>query len=133
MLFLIRSFVFNFFALHLAASFLPGVMISGGLKSLALASLALAAFNFLVKPILRLLFLPINLLTLGLFRWVINVVILYLLILSVPAIEIVGFNFSGLSWQNLNLPAMAINTFLSIIFTSFFLSFILSLFDWLRK
>lgn len=129
---LIRSFVFNIFALQLAASFIPGVSYRGGLRTLGLAAIALAAFNLLVKPIINLLFLPLNLLTLGMFRWVVNVIILYLLTITVPQFKIYGFDFPGFSYQNLSLSSAFINSFWTTVLTSFFLSFVLSFLDWLK-
>lgn len=129
---LIRSFVFNIFALQLAASFIPGVSYRGGLRTLGLAAIVLAAFNLLVKPIINLLFLPLNLLTLGMFRWVVNVIILYLLTITVPQFKIYGFDFPGFSYQNLSLSSVFINSFWTTVLTSFFLSFVLSFLDWLK-
>jgi len=129
---LIRSFVFNIFALQLAVSFIPGVSYRGGLRTLGLAAIALAAFNLLVKPIINLLFLPLNLLTLGMFRWVVNVIILYLLTITVPQFKIYGFDFPGFSYQNFSLSSVFINSFWTTVLTSFFLSFVLSFLDWLK-
>lgn len=119
---LIRSFLYYFLSLHLAVSYLVGIQVQGGLKTLFTAAAAMTFFNLLIKPILKLLFLPINLLTLGMFRWLINVILLYLLILAVPTISIVGFDFSGLTYQRLILPAMTISPFWNVVLVSFFLS-----------
>lgn len=124
---LIRSFIFNFFSLQLAAGLIPGVSFQEGLKTTALAAIALAFFNLLVKPIINLLLLPINLLTLGMFRWVVNVIIIYLLTIVIPGFKIVGFHFPGFSYARLTLPAMAINGFGNMVIVSFFLSFVLGL------
>ena len=129
---LIRSFVFNIFALQLATVLIPGVSCKGGLRTLCLAAIVLAVFNFLVKPIINLLFLPINLLTLGMFRWVVNVIILYLLTVTVPQFKIYGFTFPGFSYQNLSLAPVFINSFWTTVLTSFFLSFTLSFLYWLK-
>ncbi len=129
---LARSFVFNVFALQLAVSLIPGVSYEGGLKTLVLAAVVLAIFNLLVKPIINLLFLPINLLTLGMFRWVVNVIILYLLTIVVSQFKIEGFDFPGLFLYQLSLPSVFINTFWTTVLTSFFLSFVLGFLDWIK-
>lgn len=129
---LIRSFIFNFFVLQLAASFIPGVSYRGGLRTLGLAAITLATFNLLVKPIVNLLLLPINLLTLGMFRWVVNVIILYLLTIAVPNFEIAGLKFPGFSYQNFFLSPVFINSFWNTVLTSFFLSFVLGVLYWLK-
>ncbi len=129
---LIRSFIFNIFTLQLAVNFIPGVSCKEGLKTLALTAITLAFFNLLIKPIINLLLLPINLLTLGMFRWVVNVVILYLLTIVVPNFEIAGFQFAGFSYGNFFLPMIFINSFWNTVLVSFFLSFVLGFLYWLK-
>lgn len=129
---LIRSFVFNIFALQLAAEIIPGVSYSGGLRTLGLATISLAVFNLFIKPIINLLLLPINLLTLGMFRWVVNVIILYLLTITVSNFRIHAFDFPGFTYSLLSLPSVFINSFWTTVLTSFFLSFVLGFLDWLK-
>lgn len=129
---LIRSFVFNIFALQLAASFIPGVSYNGGLKTISLAGLTLALFNLLIRPIINLFLLPINLLTLGMFRWVVNVIILYLLTLIIPNFMIHGFKLAGFSFASFVIAPVFVNAFWNTILTSFFLSFVLGFLYWLK-
>ena len=129
---LIRSFIFNIFSLQLAVNLIPGVSYEEGLKTLVLAAIALTFFNLLIKPIINLLLLPINLLTLGMFRWVVNVVILYLLTIVVPNLEIAGFQFAGFSYGNFFLPMAFINSFWNTVLVSFFLSFVLGFLYWIK-
>ena len=51
----------------------------------------LAILNFIVKPLLILLTLPITIITLGLFLLIINVIILWLAEKFVPGIKVHGF------------------------------------------
>lgn len=129
---LIHSLVFNIFGLYLAVSLVPGVSYSGGFKTLFLAGFCLALFNLFIKPLINLLLLPINLLTLGMFRWVVNVIILYLLTLAVPQFSIQGFAFPGFTYQNFSLPPVEVNSFWNTVVTSCFLSFVLSFLYWLK-
>lgn len=55
------------------------------------ASLVLGLVNLVIRPIVRLLALPITLLTLGLFGWVINALMLWLVSAIVPGFVIHGF------------------------------------------
>lgn len=129
---LFRSFVFNIFSLQLAASLIPGVSYQGGMRTLALAAAALAVFNLLVKPIINLLLLPLNLLTLGMLRWVVNVIILYLLTIAIANFRISGFEFPGFSYQNFSLPPIFVNSFGNTVLTSFFLSLVWGILAWLK-
>ncbi len=58
--------------------------------ALVLAALLLSLVHALVRPVIVLLTLPITLLTLGLFIWVLNAVFLGLVALLVPGFRIEG-------------------------------------------
>ncbi|MHB1610335.1 MAG: phage holin family protein [Sulfobacillus sp.] len=60
-------------------------------SSIIWASLALGIVNTFVRPIVRLIALPITLLTLGLFGWVINALMLWLVSDLVPGFIVQGF------------------------------------------
>lgn len=69
---------------------LPGIHTTNYLNAI-LVALALAVLNFIVKPILIILTLPITVFTFGLFLLVINVIIIYLAGWLVPGFEVEGF------------------------------------------
>ncbi len=64
-------------------------------STLVVAGLVLAVLQMFVRPILKLLFLPINIITLGIFSWIINVFILWLATQIVPGFEIEPMIFLG--------------------------------------
>lgn len=72
------------------AFFLPGFTVASGWTALG-ASLILALVNIFVKPILHILSFPITLLTLGLFSFIINALMLSLTARLVGP----GFQFSS--------------------------------------
>ena len=74
----------------IASYLLPGVHVSGFTTAL-LVALLLGVFNMLLKPILILLTLPINILTLGLFTIVINAFIVLLVTYFVPGFQVDSF------------------------------------------
>ena len=69
---------------------IPGVMISGFFAALWVAFF-LGIVNVLIKPILILITLPINILTLGLFTFVINALLILLASSVVKGFEVSGF------------------------------------------
>lgn len=71
----------------ISAYLLPGVQIKGFLSALATA-IVIALLNLVVRPILLFLTLPINLLTLGLFTFVINAGIIMLASAIVPGFKV---------------------------------------------
>lgn len=133
----IKKFLYRFFinilALYLLILIIPGLSLAGGLKPLFLCGIVLTFLNKLAKPFLKLLLLPFNLITLGLFSWLINVITLYLLTLIVPELKVAGFTFPGFSYQGFTIPALELNIFYTYILASFSLSLISSLLRWLTK
>lgn len=68
---LIVKWLINALAIFLVGNFLPGIHVPDYVTALW-AALTLGILNTIVRPILLLLTLPINLLTLGLFTFVLN-------------------------------------------------------------
>lgn len=129
----LRLFLINLFSLWLVASSLSGVSFSGGYRTLMTAALVLTLANLLVKPLIKLLLLPVNLLTLGAFRWLTNVLILYLVTLIVPQLEINGFLFPGFSYQGFIMPAIYLSIFWAFVVVSLLISLITTSLLWLVR
>lgn len=129
----LRLFFISLFALWLAPKLVTGFSYSGGFQTLAWAAGIFTLINLFVRPFLRLFFLPLNILTLGLFSWAANVLVLYLLMLVVHEIKIVAYNFPGFSWQGFTIPSMYISFLFALIISSFVISFISSFLNWLAK
>jgi putative membrane protein len=72
------------------AYIIPGVHVTGFMAALAVA-LVLGILNAFLKPVLLILTLPINILTLGLFTFVLNALLIMLVSKIVPGFVIDGF------------------------------------------
>lgn len=86
---LLITLFLNALALLATAYLVPGFRVDSFTTAL-LAAIVLGLINTVVRPILTIITLPINLLTLGLFTFVINAVVLYLTTLVVPGFMIDG-------------------------------------------
>jgi putative membrane protein len=75
---LLLRILVNAAALWVATEIVPGVEHTGPWTSLLLVALVFGLLNALVLPILKLLTCPLILLTLGLFTFVINAIVLWL-------------------------------------------------------
>jgi len=80
----------NAASILIAAYLIPQVSVSGIWAALILA-LALGFLNVTIKPILILLTLPINIISLGLFTFIINTIIIFLASSMVKGVELSGF------------------------------------------
>lgn len=90
MLTLLARWILNALALLLVAYLYPGVTVDTFLAA-AVAALVLGLINAVVRPILVLLTLPVTILTLGLFLFVINALLFWLVGSIVPGFHVAGF------------------------------------------
>ena len=90
MMYLVTNFLATAFAVLVAAEFVPGLYVTN-FSVAAVVAVLLARIGITLRPILLLLTLPINLLTLGLFSFVINAGILWGLAAFVDGFDISGF------------------------------------------
>lgn len=77
-----------------AVTVVDGLNFDGSWVALALIALILAAVNAVVKPVVKLLSLPVIILTLGLFLLVINALMLWITIQVSEALEL-GLTSTG--------------------------------------
>lgn len=77
-------------AVYAAAYFVPGVQIANAWAAV-IAALIIGLVNALVRPILLLLTLPINILTLGLFTLIINALMFWLASSVVKGFDVTNF------------------------------------------
>lgn len=128
---LIRAYVIYAGVLWVISTYIGGIEYGKSLQTLLAAALALTLAETLLKPIINLLLLPFNLVTLGVFRWLSNGLMLYITGLVVPEFSIVPFTYPGFSSELFIIPAIQLGTIGAYIFISLVLSFIASFVFWL--
>lgn len=82
--------VISAIAIGVAAYLIPGVHVTTILAALILA-VVLGIINIFFKPIVTLITLPINILTLGIFSLVVNALLIMLAGMIVPGFTVDGF------------------------------------------
>jgi putative membrane protein len=87
---LLIRIVVNAATIALAAHLIPGIRLSG-VGAAIVAGLVFGLVNAVIRPVLVFLTLPITLVTLGLFIFVINAVCFWLTSLLVPGFDVQGF------------------------------------------
>lgn len=128
---LLRYFLINLVSLWAATQIIPGLTYTGGAKSLIVGGIAFMAINFVLVPLLKILLLPLNLLTLGLFAWITNVLALYALTTVVSDFQLVPYTFNGANFNGLVVPAYELSPFLVAVVASFLIGFITQFLQWL--
>jgi putative membrane protein len=87
---LILRLLFNALGLVLIAHFVPGIVVDG-LYPAIVASLLLGLLNLFIRPVLIILTLPITLLTLGLFAFIINAFLFWFVASFIEGLQVNGF------------------------------------------
>ncbi|MBP9817761.1 phage holin family protein [Candidatus Shapirobacteria bacterium] len=121
------------FALVCQNQFWQNFQFSHGVETIIKVALIYTIFELFLKPILKLLLLPINLLTLGLFRLVINTVGLYLAVFFLADFAVNDINLPSQSIYGLALPQIQFGGFLSFLINSFSTNIIVGFFKFILK
>lgn len=95
----------------LAAYLVPGIYVAGYGAAIK-AALLLGFLNIFIKPVIFLLTLPINILTLGLFTLVINGLLLWLVGSVVTGFSISGFFTAILGSVIISILSILLNRFI---------------------
>ena len=90
MIYLLARWIVNAAALLLVAYLYPGVTVESFFAAL-IAALVLGLVNAVVRPLLVILTLPVTVLTLGLFIFVINALLFWLVAEIVQGFRVTGF------------------------------------------
>lgn len=131
---LLRVYVFHLLALGgVSMLFGESFHISGNGYNILMAAAVLALLNLLLKPILKLLFFPVNVLTLGLFSLVINTGVFYLFVKLVPDVTITSWVFPGFNFQTVHVPQQELPFMVMLFVASLVTSLITSFFFYLVK
>ncbi len=105
---------------------------SGGLSTYIFGGMVLTLMTLIIKPVLNIISFPLNIVSLGLFSAVANVLVLYLLTILVPNISIQPFLFKGAHIVGFVIPKMMVNHFFAFVLAAFILSAIISFINWIN-
>ncbi len=113
--FLVR-FIVSFFALGFTTAIVPGITIGGGTSftkamTLGAAALVLGVLNAIVRPILIFLTLPITIVTLGLFLFVLNAFLIWLTSRVVSGFHVASFGSALLGAVLMTIISFVLNRF----------------------
>lgn len=127
MKYLVRVFLFNVFGLWLSSELLPFFQVQGPWQTLLASGLTLSLLMLVVQPILKILFIPINIITFGLLSWLTNVIVLFLLTVFMAQVSVTSWTFPGYSENGFSLPSAPISYPFALILSSLTVTFIANL------
>lgn len=127
-----RVLITNSLSLLLVSLILPTVSLDT-LNLFISAGVTITLYDLLAKPIVSLLFLPVNLLTLGLLRWFPTTVGYYVTSLLVPTLVPRHLDIPAFALGQISLPPFHLGYLSSLILASFLFSFTRRLLRWATK
>lgn len=127
---LLRNISINFIAIFLVSKITAAISFSENLVILFWAALSLTILNMVVKPVLNLLLTPINLITLGAFRWVVNVIVLFFVSILISEFVISEFTFEGLTFAGFVIPQIRFTFFWALVLVSFLIEILSASVSW---
>ena len=127
----LKHFTLNLLSIALLSNIFSGVSYQNNFKILLLATLILSIVNLFIKPILKVILLPINIITFGLAGWIIQVILLYLTTLLVDGFTITTFSLGPINLIWFVIPKLVFTGFFAYLVASLGYSFINSIIYWL--
>lgn len=105
-------------SLYFVSLFLSGIKVSGGAQAYILGGIVLAIGFTIVRPIIAAISLPLNVVTIGLFSFVISAGILYVTTRIIPQIQVTSFQLPAMSLLGIDLRNVQVSGFLSFVVIS---------------
>lgn len=128
---ILKNILLYAFALYITHLLFDGLILHGDLKTLIIGGLLLAIGFKILKPVLSIISLPFNILSLGLFSIFIIAFIVFLITLIYPAVEIRPFLFPRVSLWGLEIHSFKASLLLSYCIISATIYLITKSVDWL--
>jgi len=100
---------------------------NGQISTIIKVAIILAFFETILKPIIKLLLLPINILTLGGIRLIINTFGLYLATFVLASFTVQNISTGSTTLLGFNIPPLQFNGFFAYLVSSFTINLLLSL------
>lgn len=125
------AFIFTGLAFVVATFFLPGLSYGGSSETLIRAAVVFGLLHTFIRPIIDLVLMPINFLTLGLLGGLTGLVPLWLVTVLVPNFVITDSKFPGYALAQINIPSYEINALLTAFLGAVLIGLISSVLYWL--
>jgi putative membrane protein len=133
MRFVLKGFIISTGSLYIVSQLISGLVFAEGIYTLVLAGFVLMLANLIIKPVLNILLLPLNLITLGLFKWVTYAITFYLVTLVVPGFKITEFIFKAFNSYWFNIPGITLHGVFAFVAFAFLISLVSSVLHWIFK
>lgn len=124
-----RMIIFSSVSLYLTSLWHKGFIIKSDINSFIFSVLILAGIYYLIYPILKLIFFPLNLITFGIFSLVAYIAVFYFVIDKTHLISINPWIFPGIGYNGYAIPKIEMNYWMSLASSAISYSFIINLLE----
>jgi putative membrane protein len=129
----LRHVIYYAISLALFPFFLSGISISGGFQTYLLAGIVLTILYYIIKPIIGIISFPLTIISTGLFTFLINTLILYLMTIFLPQVDISKTTLHGFSFWGIVVSSITFNRLLSYLFCSAIMTVFMGISRWLNE
>lgn len=127
---LLKDIAIIIISVYLVSLVLRGLIIENT-TSMVMLAIVLYFGNKVVHPIVQVILLPLNLLSLGIFSAASTLFSLYLSTIFVKGVIVIPFTFQGVSLFGLHIASISFNTILSFMVISVTIYFVEKMLFWL--
>ncbi len=128
---IVKKILIVFISLYSLTQIIDQITINSGWYGLFYGSVILGAFYWILKPILGIILFPINMITLNLTSWLIDIIIFYIWTLTFPMIRISDWQFPGINIGSLIIFPYEFTGWQIYLVSAILLSLLLKFYRWL--
>ncbi len=128
---IVKKYLLVTLCLHILTLIIPAFRIDGTWYDIFYSSFILTLLLIIFKPIINLIMLPLNILTLNLSSWILNILIFYLWTRLVPNISISAWKFQGIKIGIISLSPMDFSYITTLIIVSILFIILVQIANWL--
>jgi putative membrane protein len=123
----------NFLALLCLDYIYAGFETSGNIYTVVLAGLLLSVIQVFFHPLLKFLWLPVNIITLGIFSWFLYVIHLLIVTYIMKSVSFIAFNYNSFSVLGISIEGGHANIIVSVLVGGIIYMFINKILEFLAK
>lgn len=133
MKFIFKRYLLTVVSIFITTQFVGAFSLNNGWYGLFYASFILSILFYIVAPILNLIMLPVNLITLNLSSWIVQILIFYLWTIMVSQVQVTAWKFTGIHLGPIILSGVNLLKWQVIILLAFVFIVINKLLNWIFK
>lgn len=133
MKFVLKKYFLTTSALFTLTQLIPAIVISNSWKGLFYAGFIFSLLFYIIRPILNLIMLPINLVTLNLSSWIVQIIIFYFWSVITNTVRISSWQFGGFNLGAITLSSFNLVKWQVIIVGAIVYIFINKFLEWVFK